>query len=122
MGISNQKKGKVFASGAGGYKIIGQDMENGAGIPFDLSTRIHVASVSKTITAIAIAKLVELGKLNFSDKIVVFLPKFWEVNQLFHFREAYCFFSKARSQNCANKNGKSVRSLNIVPSLIKIKS
>ncbi|MDO5616202.1 MAG: serine hydrolase domain-containing protein [Cruoricaptor ignavus] len=44
--------------------------------PIKRNTPLHVASVSKTITAMATLKLVEAEKLNLDDKITQFFPKF----------------------------------------------
>lgn len=44
------------------------------------NTALHVASVSKTMTAMAILKLVESGKLNLNDDITKFFPQFPYLN------------------------------------------
>lgn len=44
--------------------------------PIDAKTPLHVASVSKTLTAMATLKLIEAGKLNLSDDISKFFPNF----------------------------------------------
>ena len=45
-------------------------------VPIDKNTPLHVASVSKTLTAMAILKLVEVGKLKLHQKVTDFFPKF----------------------------------------------
>ncbi|WP_312767098.1 serine hydrolase domain-containing protein [Epilithonimonas sp.] len=45
-------------------------------MPIDENTPLHVASVSKTMTAMAVLKLVEGGKLNLEDDLTKFFPKF----------------------------------------------
>jgi len=40
------------------------------------STSLHIASVSKTFTAMAVLKLQELGKLNIDDSVSHFFPEF----------------------------------------------
>ncbi|WP_300672402.1 serine hydrolase domain-containing protein [Soonwooa sp.] len=45
-------------------------------MPIDKDTPLHVASVSKTMTAMAVLKLVEAGKLNLDDNLTKFFPKF----------------------------------------------
>ncbi len=40
------------------------------------NTPLHIASVSKTFTAMAILKLQELGKLNINDSVVKYFPNF----------------------------------------------
>lgn len=42
----------------------------------DKSTPLHVASVSKTMTAMAVMKLVESGKIKLTDPLTKFFPKF----------------------------------------------
>lgn len=44
--------------------------------PIDKNTPLHVASVSKTLTAMATMKLVEAGKIKLSDHINQFFPQF----------------------------------------------
>lgn len=44
--------------------------------PIDAKTPLHVASVSKTLTAMAILKLVEAGKINLNDDVSKFFPNF----------------------------------------------
>ncbi len=44
--------------------------------PIDKNTAPHVASVSKTLTAMAMMKLVEAGKLNLKDPLTKFFPNF----------------------------------------------
>jgi len=45
-------------------------------MPINENTPLHVASVSKTMTAMALLKLVEAGKLKLEDDITKFFPKF----------------------------------------------
>jgi len=45
-------------------------------IPADLNTVFHIASVSKPFTALAIAKLVEQGKVRLDDRLVDHVPEF----------------------------------------------
>jgi len=44
--------------------------------PIDENTSLHVASVSKTMTAMAVLKLIEGGKLKLDDDLTKFFPKF----------------------------------------------
>lgn len=44
--------------------------------PLNAKTPIHIASVSKTFTAVAILKLIENGKLNLNDSLQKFFPNF----------------------------------------------
>ncbi|WP_144283327.1 serine hydrolase domain-containing protein [Chryseobacterium echinoideorum] len=44
--------------------------------PIDKNTPLHVASVSKTLTAMAMMKLVEAGKIKLSDNLTQFFPQF----------------------------------------------
>lgn len=71
------KNGKLRYLKSGGFKITPSDRLDHVGVPFLPTTRIHVASFSKTITAIAIAKLVDQKKLDWNDKVRRFLPSYW---------------------------------------------
>ncbi len=74
------KNGKLVTEKAGGFKITPVDRRDEKGMPFLPSTRIHVASLSKTITAIAIVKLVEQKKLKWDDRVKSFLPSYWRLH------------------------------------------
>lgn len=45
-------------------------------VPNDVNTKFNIASVTKLITAVAIAQLAEAGKLSFTDPVRKFLPDF----------------------------------------------
>lgn len=77
------KNGKPLYDKSGGYKITPSDRLDHVGLPFLPTTRIHVASFSKTITAIAVAKLVDQKKLNWNDKARPFLPSYWRFHPAF---------------------------------------
>lgn len=70
----------------GGFSIKGEiKWEEAAGfsnekakITFDISTKTRIASISKTMTAIAIMQLYEQGKLKLEDPIQTYLPDFPE--------------------------------------------
>ena len=55
------------------YRGFGRENQQ---MPIDENTPLHVASVSKTMTAMAVLKLVEAGKLNLEDDLTKFFPKF----------------------------------------------
>ena len=55
------------------YRGFAQDNEQQ---PITAETPMHVASVSKTLTAMAILKLVEAKKISLDDKLTAFFPKF----------------------------------------------
>ena len=59
----------IFEKYKGFVNIDGRDSINA-------STSLHVASVSKTFTAMAVLKLQELGKLNIEDSVTHFFPDF----------------------------------------------
>lgn len=44
--------------------------------PLNAKTPIHIASVSKTFTAVAVLKLIENGKINLNDSLQKFFPNF----------------------------------------------
>lgn len=45
-------------------------------IPNTLATRFHVASITKTVTGVAVAQLVESGRLRFDDALARVLPEY----------------------------------------------
>ena len=45
-------------------------------VPIDKNVPLHVASISKTLTSMAVLKLVEAHKININQKITDFFPKF----------------------------------------------
>ena len=59
----------IFEKYKGFINIDGKDSINP-------STSLHIASVSKTFTAMAVLKLQELGKLNIDDSVTHFFPEF----------------------------------------------
>lgn len=61
--------GQVAASVAAGIKRAGQD--------FETDTKIHVASVSKTVTAVAVLQLLEANDLSVHDSVGPWLPDHW---------------------------------------------
>ncbi|WP_027386983.1 serine hydrolase domain-containing protein [Chryseobacterium gregarium] len=52
--------------------------------PIDKNTPLHVASVSKTLTAMAMMKLVEAGKIKLSDHLTQYFPGFPYPNVTVH--------------------------------------
>lgn len=64
------KDGEILAQGAWG--IANRDF----GVPNDVETRFNLGSMNKTWTSVAIAQLVEAGKLSFDDPLAKFLPEF----------------------------------------------
>ncbi|MFC5409909.1 serine hydrolase domain-containing protein [Larkinella bovis] len=69
------EKGEVRASGSGGSKSRITEPEGEK--PFTLNTKMHVASLSKTITAIAFLHLAAEKGLKTTDKIAPYLPPAW---------------------------------------------
>ena len=55
------------------YRGFGRE---GKQMPIDENTPLHVASVSKTMTAMVVLKLVEARKLKLEDDVTKFFPKF----------------------------------------------
>ena len=64
------KNGHVIFSKASGFSKV----ETGEKMTLD--TRIHVASISKVATALAILRLVDQGKVALNQKVSFYLPKF----------------------------------------------
>ena len=64
------------------YKGFGRENEQ---MPINQNTALHIASISKPITAMAILKLVESKKLDLNQKITSIFPKFpYEKVSIFH--------------------------------------
>jgi CubicO group peptidase (beta-lactamase class C family) len=55
------------------YRGFGRE---GNQMPIDKNTPLHVASVSKTLTAMAMMKLIEAGKIKLTDHLTQFFPGF----------------------------------------------
>lgn len=55
------------------YRGFAQDHEQS---PIDETTPLHVASVSKTVTAMSVLKLVEAGKITLDQELSTLFPKF----------------------------------------------
>jgi CubicO group peptidase (beta-lactamase class C family) len=62
------ENGKIVHSMAYGFKDIASST------PASINTLYGVGSITKSFTALSVAKLVERGKLNFHDKVTKFLP------------------------------------------------
>ncbi len=56
-----------------GYRGFAQDNNQE---PITQTTPLHVASISKSITAMAVMKLVEAGKIKLDDQLTKYFPKF----------------------------------------------
>ncbi|WP_426274538.1 serine hydrolase domain-containing protein [Chryseobacterium sp. S-02] len=63
------------------YRGFGRE---GNQMPIDKNTPLHVASVSKTMTAMAMMKLIEAGKVKLSDHLTQFFPGFPYPNVTVH--------------------------------------
>ena len=50
--------------------------EDNKQVPINDTVALHVASISKSITAMAMMKLIDAGKLNIDDPVTKFFPKF----------------------------------------------
>lgn len=50
--------------------------ERSFGVPFDQQTRFHIASLGKMFTAVAVAQLVEAGKLSWDATLAQLLPEY----------------------------------------------
>ncbi len=77
------KAGKPVAEKSGGYKIRPSDTRNGEGAVFSTDSRMHIASLSKSITALAIAKLVDMKKIGWNSPVKPFLPSYWNLHPSF---------------------------------------
>jgi CubicO group peptidase (beta-lactamase class C family) len=69
------EKGQLLAQGSGGYQSRNTEPEGQKS--FTTDTKLHIASMSKTLTAIAFVKLAAQKGIKTSDKISRFLPPTW---------------------------------------------
>ncbi|GAB3266641.1 hypothetical protein GCM10027347_34790 [Larkinella harenae] len=69
------EKGEVRATGRGGLKSRTTELEGEK--PFTLDTKIHIASMSKTVTTMAFLHLAAQKGLRTTDKIMPYLPPAW---------------------------------------------
>lgn len=75
------KKHKIVESESGGIRLAAVDNAgDSTNIAFDVNQRMHIASISKTITAIAMSKNLTENKLDWSTQIKDYLPKHWKVH------------------------------------------
>lgn len=71
MAISVSKNGGIIYSNGFGYGDIEGQMKVDAA-----TTQFRIASISKSLTALAMAKLVDAGKLDFNKSIYTYLPEY----------------------------------------------
>ena len=71
MAISVSKDGKLLWSQGFGFSNIEEAIEVNPG-----TTQFRIASISKSITAAALAKLMDEGKLNLDESIYTYVPDF----------------------------------------------
>ena len=71
--------GQLKRKGANGYAILAKDMPNGiAGVPQTPEKRMNIASVTKTITAATVLKILqEDPNISVDSKVEPFLPSTW---------------------------------------------
>lgn len=73
LAIGVTYKGEIVYARTFGYAQVESQLAANVYTPF------HIASLSKPFTAVAIAQLVEQGKLKLDDKLVTYLPEFSEI-------------------------------------------
>lgn len=99
------EKGEVRASGSGGFKSRTSESEGEKA--FTLDTKMHIASMSKTITTMAFLHLAAEKGIKTTDKIAPYLPPTWSkgenIDQI-TFRELLTHRSGiiGIGNNCAN--------------------
>jgi Beta-lactamase len=69
------ENGKQVAQSAGGYQA--RSIESGGAKDFTINTKMHIASMSKTLTTIAFLKLAQQKGIKTSDLIMKYLPAAW---------------------------------------------
>ncbi|TYP96765.1 CubicO group peptidase (beta-lactamase class C family) [Tenacibaculum adriaticum] len=82
LSISASYKGKIIWSEGFGYS----DLENKKKVS-PTSTQFRIASISKTLTSIALAKLLDNNKLDFDDSLYKHVPDFPEKKYDFSLRQ-----------------------------------
>ncbi|MEZ4904754.1 MAG: serine hydrolase domain-containing protein [Spirosomataceae bacterium] len=66
---------ELLAQGSGGFQSRAVDPEGQKN--FTADTKLHIASMTKTLTAMAFLRVAQQYKLNTTDKIAPFLPTAW---------------------------------------------
>lgn len=74
-GFTIYENNELKASGAGGLKSRSVDAEGQK--PYTIDTKMHIASMSKTITAMAFTQLAAQKGIRTTDKISSYLPPSW---------------------------------------------
>jgi hypothetical protein len=69
------ENGKQVAQTSGGYQA--RSIESGGAKDFTVNTKMHVASMSKTLTTIAFLKLAQQKGIKTGDPIIKYLPTTW---------------------------------------------
>ncbi|GAB3173202.1 serine hydrolase domain-containing protein [Telluribacter humicola] len=69
------EKGEMVTSGGGGFQS--RSVESAGAIPFTVDTKMHVASMTKTLTAMAFLKLATEKGIKPTDYIIDYLPSAW---------------------------------------------
>jgi CubicO group peptidase (beta-lactamase class C family) len=78
-GFTIYKNGQLITSGAGGLKSRSVDPTGTE--PYSIDTKMHIASMSKTITAMAFVQLASRKGIRTTDKIRPYLPPSWAVGE-----------------------------------------
>ncbi len=73
-------KKQLVINESGGFRIAKVDSKDSSLVKFNATQRMHVASISKTITAIATAKILNSKGLDWETKIAPLLPKNWSIH------------------------------------------
>ena len=82
-GILITQNNKPIYNNTGGFRITPVDDKSEIGVPFDLSTRMHVASVTKTVTAVALIKILNEKGVSIKERFKEYLPSFWKIHPTF---------------------------------------
>ena len=94
-------------------------------IPIDKNVALHVASISKTLTAMAVLKLVEAGKIKLHQKVTDFFPKFpypeVEVFHLLSHRSGLPKYEYFFEKSAIKPKGKYFTNKEVLNSLIQYK-
>ncbi len=122
--IKNELDGKTmgygFAIYQNGSKVLEfthglkRAVKDGGKLDFDNTSRLHIASMSKTLTAIATIQLLEKDGLTPDTKIKDYLPPDWDLGQnvgKITFRDLMTHMSGIRANGPEDCNGESYKQL-----------
>jgi CubicO group peptidase (beta-lactamase class C family) len=107
-GVQVMHNQNLLMQKTGGFRVSAADSFNGDPIPFNAYQRMHIASISKSITAIATAQMLQQNDITWEDKIGNFLPTNWVLHESLEnttFKDLLEMKSGLKAQNDAISSG-----------------